>query len=209
MNRQPKLYRTPKKPGYLGGYNWRATCFGLLLLALVNFGATQFIAARFEYQPALGPPLVHTRSGGIYEPFAWMIWGWHNSTSQDPQVRQPLFEGEMLVFAGSLLCVAVFFVAANRRSQKLMENADDLHGSARWATERDIRATGLTDAGQGVYVRARTGTTATTTTTRTIRTKPRMPMTGWLSRPLRISRDFSIFCSNGAAMRVRPSRPLT
>jgi type IV secretion system protein VirD4 len=154
MNRQPILYRTPKKPGYLGGYNWRATCFGLLLLVIVNFGATQFIAARFEYQPALGRPLFRLNYGGVYEPFAWMIWGWHNSTSQDPRVRQPLFEGEMLVFAGSLLCVALFFVAATRRSQKLMENADDLHGSARWATERDIRATGLMDAEQGVYVGA-------------------------------------------------------
>ena len=23
--KQPELYRTPRKPGYLGGYNWRAT----------------------------------------------------------------------------------------------------------------------------------------------------------------------------------------
>ena len=62
MNRQPELYRTPKKPGYLGGYNWRATCFGLLLLLVVNFAATQFIAARFEYQPALGRPLLRSKS---------------------------------------------------------------------------------------------------------------------------------------------------
>ena len=25
--RQPELYRTPRKPGYIGGYNWRATCW--------------------------------------------------------------------------------------------------------------------------------------------------------------------------------------
>ena len=155
MNRQPELYRTPKKPGYLGGYNWRATCFGLLLLLVVNFAATQFIAARFEYQPALGRPLLRSKTGGgIYEPFAWVIWGWHNSTSQDPRVRKPLFEGDMIVFAGSFLCVGIFFAAASRRSRELMENADDLHGSARWATERDIRATGLMDAQRGVYVGA-------------------------------------------------------
>ena len=104
-------YRTPKKPGYLGGYNWRATCFGLLLLVVVNFAATQFIAARFEYQPALGQPLLRSKTGGIYEPFDWVIWGWHNSTSQDPRVRKPLFEGEMIVFAGSFLCVGIFFAA--------------------------------------------------------------------------------------------------
>ena len=142
-------YRTPRKPGYLGGYNWRATCFGFLMLVVVNFAATQFIAARFRYQPALGTPLVRTKVGGIYQPFGWIVWGWHNSTSQDPRVRKPLFLGEMIVFAGSCACVGLFFVAASRRSRKLMENADDLHGSARWATEEDIRATGLMDAQQG------------------------------------------------------------
>src|SRR5579883_1523795 len=51
-----------------------------------------------------------------------------------------------------LPCVGIFFAAASRRSRKLMENADDLHGSARWATERDIRATGLMEVQRGAYV---------------------------------------------------------
>lgn len=152
--KQPELYRTPRKPGYLGGYNWRATAFGLLLLVVVNFVASQYIAAQFQYQPALGRPLLQTRTGGIYHPFAWVVWGWYNSTSQDPRIRKPLFIGEMIVFAGSFACVAIFFVLANRRSRQLMENAEDLHGSARWADESDIRQTGLLSARQGVYVGA-------------------------------------------------------
>jgi hypothetical protein len=126
-----------------------------LLLVVVNFAATQYVAARFQHQPALGSPLTRTKTGvAIYQPFAWIIWGWHNSTSQDPQVRKPLFEGEMIVFAGSLACVGVFFGAASRRSRRLMRNADDLHGSARWATKDDIRTTGLMDGQHGVYVGA-------------------------------------------------------
>ena len=78
---QPKLYRTPRSPGYLGGYNWRATGLGLLLLVVVNFAATQFIAAKFRYQSALGAPIMHVGNGSIYEPFAWVIWGWHYSMS--------------------------------------------------------------------------------------------------------------------------------
>jgi type IV secretion system protein VirD4 len=152
MSQQPELYRTPTKPGYPGGYNWRASCLGLLALVAVNFAATQYIAARFQYQPALGRPLLRTRSGAIYEPFAWTIWGWHNVTVQDPRIRAPLFQGEMIVFAGSVVCVGLFFATAGRRSRKLMQNADDLHGSARWANEEDIRDTGLLDAEQGVYV---------------------------------------------------------
>jgi len=135
MSRQPDLYRTPRKPGYLGGYNWRATVFGLLLLVLVSFVATEYIAAQFQYQPALGPPLLRTKTNAIYQPFAWVLWGWYNSTSQDPRIRKPLFIGEMIVFVGSFGCIAIFFVMTNRRSRRLMENAEDLHGSARWPTE--------------------------------------------------------------------------
>src|ERR1700756_2776734 len=106
MSQPHELYRTPKKPGYLGGYNWRATCFGLLMLTLVNFAATQFIAAKFEYQPALGEPLIRTRkAAGFSRPSAWGVGGAQNPTPLDPRVGKPLFLGEMMVFAGSVVCV--------------------------------------------------------------------------------------------------------
>jgi hypothetical protein len=37
MSGQPELYRTPRKPGYIGGYNWRATCFGLPIMPGWNY----------------------------------------------------------------------------------------------------------------------------------------------------------------------------
>jgi type IV secretory pathway TraG/TraD family ATPase VirD4 len=42
----------------------------LLVPLIFSIGATQFIAARFAYHPALGSPLV----GHIYAPWAWLIW---------------------------------------------------------------------------------------------------------------------------------------
>jgi hypothetical protein len=39
-NKETQLYRTPRSPGYLGGYNWRATGLGLLFLVAVNFAGT-------------------------------------------------------------------------------------------------------------------------------------------------------------------------
>ena len=56
MNRQPALYRTPQKPGYPGGYDWRASCFGLLMLVVVNFVATQYVAAAFNISPPSDAP---------------------------------------------------------------------------------------------------------------------------------------------------------
>jgi type IV secretion system protein VirD4 len=58
----------------------------------------------------------------------------------------------MMVLGGSMLSMFVFFAAANRRARRLSENAEDLHGSARWATPKDVDATGFTQAKAGVYV---------------------------------------------------------
>ena len=149
---QPALYRTPRSPGFMGSYNWAATLFGLALLLLTSALATQYIAARFLYQPALGTPLLRTPTCSIYQPFAWAIWGWRYCTSKDPRIRGPLFQGEMIVFAGAVLSVVFFYIVAGRRARRLSKDAEDLHGSARWAEESDIRETGLLDTNRGVYV---------------------------------------------------------
>lgn len=57
-----------------------------------------------------------------------------------------------MVLGGSMLSMFVFFAVANRRARRLSENAEDLHGSARWASPKDVEATGFTQAKAGVYV---------------------------------------------------------
>jgi type IV secretion system protein VirD4 len=147
------MYRTPADPGgFPFGYNWRATVTGLAFHVLVNFTASQYIATRFHYQPALGEPVFRTRTSALYQPFAWCVWGFRNSISRDPRIRKPLFEGEMIVLGGSMLSMFIFFVAANRRARRLSRNAEDLHGSARWATPEDVERTGLVQPKAGVYV---------------------------------------------------------
>src|SRR3954452_612327 len=147
-----ELYRKPTPPGYLGGYNWRATTLGLLSLVVVSFLATEYIASKFHYQAALGLPLARNSRVALYEPFAWMIWGWKHATSTDIRIRRPFFQGDMIVVVGSFLSIGVFFVSTNRAARKLSANADDLHGSARWADSDDVKKTGLIDARRGVYV---------------------------------------------------------
>jgi type IV secretion system protein VirD4 len=58
----------------------------------------------------------------------------------------------MIVLGGCILSMLAFFVAANRRAQRLSENAEDLHGSARLAGPDDIEATGIMRSQGGVYV---------------------------------------------------------
>ena len=153
MISRSNAYRTPRDPGgFPFGYNWRATGFGILLLVGFNWLATQYIASRFRYQPGLGAAIIRIGRTPVYQPFAWCIWGFRNCTSRDDRIRKPLFEGEMIVLGGSVLSLVAFFFAANRRARQLSENAEDLHGSARWATSDDVQSTGLTRAQGGVYV---------------------------------------------------------
>src|SRR5436190_6129496 len=152
MIKQPSVYRNPPDPGFVGGYNWSAMFVGLLLLVLVNIGATQFIAHRLEYQPALGSPLLRYQLHSIYQPFAWAPWLLRYGSSADPRIRLPLLSGALIVVAGAAIAVILVYGMNLRRARRLSANTEDLHGSARWATPTDIEATGLLDSQQGVYV---------------------------------------------------------
>ena len=70
----------------------------------------------------------------------------------DPAVRNPLLTGAFLVVVGAFLSGGVFFFINLRYTRQLSRNTEDLHGSARWANEDDVKNTGLLDAEQGVYV---------------------------------------------------------
>ena len=129
MGKQPAIYRMPPDPGFVGGYNWSAMLAGLLLLLLVNVATTQFIAYRFDYQAALGRPLLRLPQYSIYQPFAWTVWVFRNSSSTDPRIRLALLSGTLIVAGGATLTVFFVYGLDLRRAKRLSANAQDLHGS--------------------------------------------------------------------------------
>jgi type IV secretion system protein VirD4 len=151
MSAELELYRKPIEPGYLGSYNWPAMALGCVLFLLSNWSATQYLAMRFEYQPALGEPLFAVGNILIYPPFSWFMWGFRNVTSHDPTVRRLLGEGIVMLFMCCAVSIFLYFGANSLRSRRLSAHAEHLHGSSRWAREDDIRDLGLLD-GKGVYV---------------------------------------------------------
>lgn len=152
MRRASGMYRTPPTPGFVGGYNWSGVVAGLALLLLANITATQFIAARLRYQPALGTPLATVHQVRLYQPFAWATWLLHHGSSQHPQIRMTLLSGALIIVIGSAAAIAGVYGLNIRRARRLSEDAEDLHGSARWATPEEVESTGLIAATQGVYV---------------------------------------------------------
>lgn len=123
------------------------------LCVLASWVTTQWLASAFGYQNALGQPLF----GRVYAPWSWVVWA-HKYYSSG----QTLFDRAYLGIAVSLGVIfaggAVVMALRNRRTSAIR----DLHGSARWATEEEIRNTGLipkkellgTAHGAGVYIGA-------------------------------------------------------
>ncbi|MDR5776996.1 MULTISPECIES: type IV secretory system conjugative DNA transfer family protein [unclassified Caballeronia] len=111
-------------------------------MALSSWAATQYFAHAVQYQDGLGEyvwkvgPTVR-----IYQPFSWFGWAaqWMNSTKQlETYVTRML----LVLCGGGVLSLLGGFFLYYRRSLK-SEKHDDLHGSARWANERDIEKMGL------------------------------------------------------------------
>jgi type IV secretion system protein VirD4 len=60
--------------------------------------------------------------------------------------------GALMVVVGAGATLGLVYALNIRRTRTLSQNTEDIHGSARWATPDDVRATGLLDNPQGVYI---------------------------------------------------------
>lgn len=150
--KQVPAYRKPRDPGFVGGFYWTPTIVGFAGLLLTNVIATQFVAWRFQYQPALGPVWVRIGFLHLYAPYKWLVWVWTQGSTGDIRVRLPLLLGAGIVVAGAFASGALFFLLNLAHTKALSKNTEDLHGSARWATKADIAETNLMQTTQGVYV---------------------------------------------------------
>jgi type IV secretion system protein VirD4 len=145
-------YRAPKEPGYLGSYNWFSTITGLFLLLASNVISTQYIAAKFDYQTTLGAPLFIIGRFSIYQPFLWGRWILRFGSSENYAIRQPMLYSALIFSIGAFVSLIIVALLNMFHNKKLTTNTEDLHGSARWATEKELRETGLLDNEKGVYV---------------------------------------------------------
>lgn len=151
-------YKPPKKPGYLGSYNWRSTVVGLTGLLLTCVGVTQYLANAFAYQEALGSPvygpvLLAGESIYFYAPWDWLVWLFRFGMSSTPEVHRPIMQGFVYAIAGIALSMGATAVMNIFARRDLLKDTDALHGSARWATKKEVEDLGLFDDGKAsVYI---------------------------------------------------------
>ncbi|KHK00369.1 type IV secretory system conjugative DNA transfer family protein [Desulfovibrio sp. TomC] len=125
-------------------WRWGYLIF-MVLLALVSLSlATQQVANIFGNHPSLGKPWGSVFGMAWYAP--WKILSWHQWSNEYEAVRRAEFYGQMLFIVPQFLFLG--FALLNMRKPK---QASDLHGSAHWAAEDEIKEMGLL-GGQGIYV---------------------------------------------------------
>ena len=109
--------------------------FAIILLGL--WTATQWAASMLAYQPELGPHWFKLGQLPVYRPWALFPWWFH----YDAYARSVFGKAGALAAASGLLgCVAAIVGSLWRARQS---GAVTTYGSARWATEREVRAAGL------------------------------------------------------------------
>lgn len=150
MNDASKLYTLPTHSKESFRSHLFAVMIGFAVIAAGWVAATQFMAHRFGYQPALGPPIVAVQGVKLYAPWKWPFWSMRFGNIQTAKVQTTVFFTILIGLAasGSGVGAAVILRYRNRRLNKA---TDDLHGSARWATAKDLNTMGFLSDG-GIFV---------------------------------------------------------
>jgi type IV secretion system protein VirD4 len=122
--------------------------FAIVLLGL--WAATQWAAAMLAYQPQLGAPWFMLGELPFYRPWALFVW-WYHYEAYAPEVFDKA--GTLAGASGFLGCAAA--VAGSLWRARQSSNVTT-YGSARWASEREVRDAGLL-GDRGVFLGALRG----------------------------------------------------
>ncbi len=110
---------------------------GVLAAALLSqSAATQYVAKQLGHPQAFAPQHL---AGGFYQPLAWAgPWRGH-TLSRNPAVH---FRARTIAISGTALGAAILALVGLLKRRRPTPH-DSLHGSAHWATERDLVASEL------------------------------------------------------------------
>jgi type IV secretion system protein VirD4 len=130
------------------GRRWLLSSAALGAVIVASAAATQYVAWRLSYHPALGSPW----AGYVYAPWAWAGWMRAPWAGNVWPVFQHIGMAGMLAMGAGML-VLISRTSANRRKPVKHHG---IHGTGRFQTPEEIRGGGLMArrfrAHEGVYV---------------------------------------------------------
>ncbi len=124
---------------------WGQMLTALLAVLGSCWFATEWTALRLGFQPALGPPWFTAGKWPIYQPHLFFAW-WYHFDAYAPRI---FLQGAAIAAAGGVLAAFVAITGSVHRARQTATVTT--YGSARWATERELREARLLDPA-GVYL---------------------------------------------------------
>src|SRR4051794_16938562 len=109
----------------------------------VNVAATQFVAWRLGYHPALGRPV----AGAVYPPWSWIGW---RKAAWAANAARTFALLDMGLYGGGALATLRLLAAANRGRRYKPTRHEDVHGTARFGGEAGLRDAGLLPPAPGM-----------------------------------------------------------
>jgi type IV secretion system protein VirD4 len=150
----PSIYHIPAAQGDMTRIVWPALGLFLMITLLAVWGATEYAAWALQWTPALGAPI----AAHAYAPWMIVIWSLKfDNPIYGQQVLDIFSRAHAAMGLGGLVALLVPVGYAYRRTGKAKHEQNDLHGSAHWAGDPEVKGTGLMpgdDNRGGVYLGA-------------------------------------------------------
>jgi type IV secretion system protein VirD4 len=108
-----------------------------LIVLIAVWSATQWTASALAYQPELGDHWFTAFGWPVYPPYAF-FWWWFSFDAYAPHIFQ---HGAYIAASGGFVSMAVAIGMSVWRAREAKDA--ETYGSARWATEDEVRAAGL------------------------------------------------------------------
>jgi type IV secretion system protein VirD4 len=125
---------------------WGQILIVSMIVVATTWSATQWTAWRLGFQPELGRPWFEISQGvPIYLPPAF-FWWWYAYDAYAPSI---FLEGAAIAASGGFASIAVAIAMSVWRAREARDIVT--YGSARWATQKEVRAAGLL-GGEGVVL---------------------------------------------------------
>jgi type IV secretion system protein VirD4 len=116
---------------------WGQIIVVCLIVLCTTWGATQWTAWRFGFQPQLGAPWFELAGMPFYYPPAF-FWWWYFYDAYAPHI---FVQGACIAASGGFISIAVAIGMSVWRAREAKDV--ETYGSARWATSAEVKGAGL------------------------------------------------------------------
>ncbi len=138
-SQRQQLYVIPRSIGDITRFVWVAFLIFGLVTSLTFVLVTQYTAWQFRFHPTLGPPAAIVGQTRIYWPWDILIWIFrYFRPDSAPEVLSVIKAAQVMLAAGAMTAIVFPVAYVFRRTRKLKDERNDLHGSAHWALAEEI-----------------------------------------------------------------------